>query len=346
MNLTKFVKNPFTDEAEFDYKLYEKVVRIFTRMLDNVVEINGLPLEKQREEIVRKRRHGMGYLGLGSAMTMMKMRYGSEESVEFTDDITKRLAIVGFDEGMKLAEEKGAAPIMNEEFGKKLGKDLWVESEYMKRIWEERPDLLEKAKEFGCRFTHHSSIAPTGTIALSLGNNSSNGIEPSFSHQYARNIIREGKKTKEQVQVLSFEKLLYLNIHGDDAVLPDYFIDASEVSPREHVDIQAAAQYWIDSSISKTINVPTDCPFDEFKDIYLYAYEKGLKGCTTFRYNPEAFSGVLVKEEDLANTTYIFKTEDGGTFEVAGNEDVDYDGEMHNAANLYDALKENLFGRF
>jgi len=128
--------------------------------------------------------------------------------------------------------------------------------------------------------------------------------------------------------------------------LPDYFISADEVTPKQHVDIQAAAQLWIDSSISKTANVPTDFAYEDFKDIYMYAYDKGLKGCTTFRFNPEAFQGVLVKDKDLANTTYRFKLEDGTEVELKGNEEVEYDGEMHTAANLFDALKEGYYGKF
>jgi ribonucleoside-diphosphate reductase alpha chain len=128
--------------------------------------------------------------------------------------------------------------------------------------------------------------------------------------------------------------------------LPDYFITADSVTPKQHVDVQAAAQKWIDSSISKTANIPTEYPFEEFKDIYLYAYDQGLKGCTTFRFNPEAFQGVLVTGEDLENTTYKFTLDDGTELELKGNEEVEYDGEIHSAANLYDAMKEGYYGKF
>jgi ribonucleoside-diphosphate reductase alpha chain len=136
--------------------------------------------------------------------------------------------------------------------------------------------------------------------------------------------------------------------HSEDGEnsLPDYFIAADDVTPGEHVDIQAAAQKWVDSSISKTANVPTDYPFEEFKDIYMYAYQQGLKGCTTFRFNPEAFQGVLVKEKDLENTVYQFTLEDGSVVQLKGNEEIEYDGETHSAANLYDALKEGYYGKF
>ena len=128
--------------------------------------------------------------------------------------------------------------------------------------------------------------------------------------------------------------------------LPDYFSTADDITPRAHVDIQAAAQKWIDSSISKTANVPTDFPYEEFKGIYLYAHEQGLKGCTTFRFNPEAFQGVLVKEKDLKNTVYVFTLEDGSEIEARGDEEIEYDGEVHTAANLYDAMKEGYYGKF
>ena len=208
---------------------------------------------------------------------------------------------------------------------------------------------MDRLAESGARFTHHSSIAPTGTISLSLANNASNGIEPSFAHHYSRNVIRTGRKTKEKVDVWSFELLAYRELVDPEAEgpdgLPDYFVGSEDVTPREHVDVQAAAQYWVDSSISKTANVPTDFPYEDFKDIYLYAMEKGLKGCTTFRFNPEAFQGVLVKERDLAGTTYRFTLDDGEVLEVRGNEEIEYDGEVHTAANLYDALKEGYYGK-
>jgi ribonucleoside-diphosphate reductase alpha chain len=228
-------------------------------------------------------------------------------------------------------------------------------SRYMQRVAEVAPELVDALAETGARFTHHSSIAPTGTISLSLANNASNGIEPSFAHHYSRNVIREGKKSKEKVEVFSYELLAYRALINSEALpfsddpktrLPDYFVSADDISPKEHVDIQAASQKWIDSSISKTANVPTDYPYEDFKDIYMYAHKQGLKGCTTFRFNPAAFQGVLVKETDLENTLYRFELEDGSVVELKGNEEVEYDGEMHTAANLFDALKEGYYGKF
>jgi ribonucleoside-diphosphate reductase alpha chain len=377
VNLTKFVIDPFTEEARFDWETYRKVVKVFTRMLDNVVEINGLPLAQQRDEITRKRRHGMGFLGLGSTITMLCMKYGSKKSVAFTQNVSREMAVAGWEAALELAREKGPAPIMNEEFTvtremlrkrPEMIKDGWRVgsrvpgrvlharySRYMQRIAEAAPELVDELAEVGARFTHHTSIAPTGTISLSLANNASNGIEPSFAHHYFRNVIREGKKSKEKIDVFSFELLAYRELVNARAMpnsqlvgekLPDYFLSADDIGPKEHVDIQAAAQIWVDSSISKTANVPTDYKYEDFKDIYLYAYDQGLKGCTTFRFNPEAFQGVLVKEEDLKNTTYVFTLEDGTEVEARGDQEIEYDGEMHSAANLFDALKEGYYGKF
>jgi ribonucleoside-diphosphate reductase alpha chain len=376
VNLTRFVENAFRADVRFNWDEYREVVRVFTRMLDNVVEINGLPLQRQRDEIVRKRRHGMGFLGLGSTLALMGMRYGSPESLDFTERVAREMALAGWEQALELGREKGPAPVMSEYFtvtgdmlrrrpemqadgfrvGDRVsGRVLHARySRYMQRVAEYAPELVKALEEEGARFTHHTSIAPTGTISLSLGNNVSNGIEPSFAHHYSRNVIREGRKTKEKVEVFSYELLAYRHLVNpkampfatDDTRLPDHFVTAEDVTPAEHVDIQAAAQKWIDSSISKTANVPTDFPFEEFKDIYLYAHHKGLKGCTTFRFNPEAFQGVLVNERDLENTKYRFVLEDGETIEVKGNEEIEYDGEVHTAANLFDALKEGYYGKF
>jgi len=377
VNLTRFVRDPFGPKAHFDMDEYREVVKVFTRMLDNVVEVNGLPLEQQRNEILSKRRHGMGFLGLGSTLAMLKLRYGSDEAVKFTEDVSREMALAGWEVALELAKEKGPAPVLQQDYtvtgdmlrkrpemardGYKVGDSIPGRvlhakySRYMQRVAEVAPELIDALAETGARFTHHTSIAPTGTISLSLANNASNGIEPSFAHSYSRNVIRPGRKTKEKVEVMSYELLAYRALINADAKpgsddpnekLPDYFAAADDISPMQHVDMQAAAQKWVDSSISKTANVPTDYPYEDFKDIYFHAYKKGLKGCTTFRFNPAAFQGVLVKDADLANTTYRFELEDGSVVEVKGNEEVEYDGEMHTAANLFDALKEGYYGKF
>lgn len=377
IDLTRFVDDPFTDQARFDWERFREVVKVFTRLLDNVVEINGLPLAQQREEITGKRRHGMGFLGLGSALALLGLRYGSPESCVFTEEVAREMALVGWQAALDLAKEKGPAPLLAQRFtvteamlrqrpemaadgyrvgGSVPGSVLHARySRYMQRIAEHAPELVAQLAEVGARFTHHSSIAPTGTISLSLGNNASNGIEPSFAHVYSRNLIRPGRKTKQKVEVVSYELLAYRALVDPQAApgaesaghgLPEWFVTAEDITPAQHVDIQAAAQKWVDSSISKTANVPTDYPFEAFKDIYLYAWRQGLKGCTTFRFNPAAFQGVLVKDADLEKTRYRFELEDGSVVELKGNEEVEYDGEVHTAANLYEALKEGYYGRY
>ena len=375
INLTCFVRHPCTPEATFDWDTYRRVVTIFTRMLDNVVQVHGLPLSRQRDEIARKRRHGMGFLGLGSALALLGLRYGSTEAVAFTEEVSRELAVTGWRAGLALAREKDAAPIMNEDFivtpamlaarpemshdgvraGDVLkGRVLFARySHYMRQLAELDPALVTAIASEGARFTHHSSIAPTGTIALSFGNNASNGIEPSFAHRYVRNVITAGRKTKDKVEVCSYELLVWralVNPHAaPDAAdannrLPAHFVTADDIQPHEHIAMQAAAQRWIDSSISKTVNVPADIAFESFKNLYFEAYERGLKGCTTFRFNPSAFQGVLVKHADLARTRYRFTLADGSVVEARGDEEIDYEGELHSAANLYDALKEGYYG--
>ena len=377
INLPQLVNNAFSEKAEFDWAKFKKLVAVFSRMLDNVVEINGLPLPQQQAEIERKRRHGMGFIGMGSACVMLGMVYGSKEAVEFAEEVSKVMAVEGYRAGLELAKEKGAAPIMDEEFevtaellrkrpemkkdGFKVGdvvtgKVLWARySRFMQRIAEADPKLLTDLEKTGCRYSHATSIAPTGTIALSICNNASNGIEPSFGHHYARNVIVAGKKSKQKVDVFSYELLRYRELinpkampysEDPEAKLPDYFIVADDLKPIAHVEMQGAVQKWVDSSISKTINVPTAIDFDDFQDIYMVSHEKGLKGCTTFRFNPEAFQGVLVQEKDLENTVYRFNLEDGTVLDLKGNEKVMYDGDEHTAANLYDALKEGYYGKF
>ncbi len=350
VNLTKFVLDPFTDKARFDWDDYREVVAVFTRMLDNVVEINGLPLAEQRDEIMRKRRHGMGYSGAG-----LHAHHAAHEVRRTRIPGVHRTGHARTGPG-RLAHRRSSWP------GKRAPRRSWTRSSRSPprccasarsckrdgfKVGDKRArqasctpntaatcsasprwsrNWWTRLAEVGCRFTHHSSIAPTGTISLSLANNASNGIEPSFAHHYSRNVIREGRKTKEKVDVFSFELLAYRELvnarapmpyaEAEEQKLPEYFITAEQITPKQHVDIQAAAQKWIDSSISKTANVPTDYPYEDFKDIYLYAYEKGLKGCTTFRFNPEAFQGVLVQGQGPGKHHLPLRArrrQDGGT---------------------------------
>lgn len=385
INLTKFVIAPFTNISKFDFDTFSKVVDIFTRMLDNVVEKNGLQIQQQIDEMYRKRRHGMGIYGLGSALVMMKIKYGSKESIEFTEKVMKKIAERSYLTGYKLAEEKNCAQIfiknrkidskifnrityikenykdiydgLNWQFNidrLEIGDEistlcLWLISDYMIRFRQEFPEIWNKLGEHGCRFTHATTIAPTGTTSLSIGNNASNGIEPSFSHEYKRNIIVEGKKTKKQTSVYSYEFLLYkelIDSETDVDDLPEYFVDSHKISTLEHILIQSAAQKWVDSSVSKTINVRSDISFEDFQNVYNIANENNLKGCATFRFNPEVFSGVLVNDKDLKKTRYKFNLENGDFILAYGDDEIVYDGEKHIASNLFDSIKEGLYGRF
>ena len=370
INLASFVQAPFTARARFDFAGYEAVIGDFARMLDNVCELSGLPLAEQRAEMLRKRRHGMGYFGLGSALVMLGVAYGSSESIDFTAEVSKRLALGNWRAALALAREKGPAPLLAEsveltpahllrcpdlvrdgyQAGNKLPARLLHArySTYMQRIATLDASLVEALGDIGARYTHATSIAPTGTMAASVGNNASNGIEPSFAHRYIRNMIVPGEKAKRAVAMESYELLRYrqeVDAAADADALPALFGAASAIAPRAHIDVQAAAQYWIDASISKTVNVPTDIDFSEFQQLYLYAAERGLKGCTTFRFNPEVHQGVLVQQADLAGTLYRFTLADGSTVQLAGDAEVEYEGGRYTAANLYDALKEGFYGR-
>ena len=375
MILPTYVKEPFTDEAYFDFDSFKKDIKIATRLLDNVVEFNGLPLEAQVKEIKEKRRHGMGFTGLGDTFAMLKIKYGSEESVSLTEKISKILATENYIAGIELGREKGIAEVLDKYYP--------LEDSYLKRInrkfnkedinlFKKRGlltgkevkgtilhassnyfdvldyDLRVKLALNGSRFTHATTIAPNGTISL-VSNNVSNGIEPPFMFSYFRNVIVEGNNTKQQQEVMDYAYLRYKNDINPNATpdnLPDYFVSTESLTARDHIVVQAAAQKYIDTSISKTINVRTDYPFEDFKDIYISAYKSGLKGVTTFRFNPNFTTGVLVSEENLKKTTYEFTLDDGTKVKLKGNEKVIYEGQEHVVSNLYDALKEGYYGKF
>jgi len=318
IDLTHFVLHPFSRHATFDWPRLGDVIAVFTRMLDNVVDIANLPLEQQRFEMQHKRRHGMGVLGLGSALVLLGIRYGSQRSLQFLDRVCRELVLVGWKAGVQLAEEKGAAPIMHEQFmvsdemlqrnpqlqrdGIKHGDSLPGRvllgrySQHMQLIAKHDRKLAQHIIEHGARFTHHSSIAPTGTIALALANNASSGIEPTFAlHQR-----RAFAPTSEEGRWLELHALEWLAWqHRPQTIkrkISRSFISAHEVTPEQHLLMQATAQRWIDGAISKTINIPTDYPFEDFAQLYRRAYELGVKGCTAFRFNPARGEQVLCED--------------------------------------------------
>ncbi|MEO5350759.1 MAG: hypothetical protein H7836_14110 [Magnetococcus sp. YQC-3] len=342
INLIKFIKNPFSEFAEIDWDKYIKIIHIFNRLLDNVIEISGLPLPIQLKEIKEKRRRGIGIFGLSSALTMLNIKYGSDESLKIVERIYKILAIESYKSGVELSIEKGPAPILENTENRKH----FIKSKYLQQFPQE---LLNNILTYGCRFTHSISQAPAGTLSLTLGNNASNGCEPTFMHYYKRNIIEANKKTKMQTDVYSYELLLYkklVNPNVDIDNLPDIFVTSHDLTPDQHVNVQSVIQKWVDSAVSKTVNCKDTITFEEFKNLYLYAHEMGLKGITTYVPRPEKIGVVLVDPNQQKNTKYKFKLENGEELILSGNEKIKYDGEEHVAANLAEAIKENQFGKF
>jgi ribonucleoside-diphosphate reductase alpha chain len=344
MILHPYVSDPFDRKrASFDFGALEADVRTASRLLDNVVEVNNLPVDDMRDQIFEKRRHGLGFTGLGTALNMLCMRYGSEDSIEFSEKIMLTIAQATLLEGINIAKEKGCAPIL----GSKENRESLLCSGYMIRLLSsfgsDEAHVRGEVLKHGIRWSHGTSIAPTGTLSLTWGNNCSNGIEPSFSDSYVRNIRVYGKKTKVQEEVTSFEYDLFRSINGDSD-MPEWWSVTGDLAVDDHINIQSAVQKWCDSAVSKTANVPTDYPFDKFEKIYMTGWKSGLKGITTFRFNPEVFSGVIVRKDDLESTEYVFSLEDGTEIRAKGTDTVLYDGEEHNAANLFDALKENIYG--
>lgn len=341
--LVSYVSDPFTPKCSFDWESYKTDVRIANRALDNVVEINNLPLQALDDNLKYQRRHGLGFTGLGSTLNMLKMSYGMEESANFAEQIMLVMAQESLLESIEIAKEKGCAPA----FSTKQSREDFMNSGYMKRLLDsftdKKSDIVSSIIKYGVRWSHATSIAPTGTLSLTWGNNCSNGIEPVFANSYLRNIRSAGKKTKVQEEVLDYAYFEWNQKFGNKT-LPDYWRTTDNLTIEDHIKIQSVIQKWCDSSISKTINIPTNYPYEKFKNVYFTAWENGLKGVTTFRFNPEIASGVLVQKSDLDNTEYTFILEDGSEITVKGSDNITYDGENHVAANLFDALKEGLYG--
>ena len=284
----------------------------------------------------------MGFTGLGSALNMLGLSYESKASLKFADKMSFILAEESLYANIELAKEKGCAPI----FATQEARKAVLESVYLKRLidsCENKEQIIKDIIEFGLRYSHATSIAPTGTMSITWGNNCSGGIEPEIADSYFRNIRNPNKKTKTQEEVMSYSYFMWKQKNGDKP-LPDYWRTTKDLSAGDHLRMQAVVQKWMDSSISKTINLPADYPFEDFKKIYLEGWKLGLKGVTTYRPNASIGAGVLTQKSDLDATTYTFTLEDGREVSFLGSEMVEYDGETHNVANLYDALKEGIYG--
>ncbi|PYG28504.1 adenosylcobalamin-dependent ribonucleoside-diphosphate reductase [Pelagimonas varians] len=282
INMARLVDRPFEDGADLDEELLDDLVATAVRMMDNVVDASRFPLEEQRIEAQNKRRIGLGVTGLADALLMVGQRYGSEEAARQTEDWLKRIARAAYLASVHLAKEKGAFPLFEAE--------PYLESGTMRAMDE---DVRDAIRENGIRNALLTSIAPTGTISLYAGNVSS-GIEPVFAYSYTRKVLqKDGTRTEEEV--IDYAVQMWREKFGDKE-LPDHFVNAQTLAPLDHVRMQAAAQKWIDSSISKTINCPEDISFDDFQSVYLEAYETGCKGCTTYRPNDVTGSVLSVSE--------------------------------------------------
>ncbi len=286
VNLARLVTDPFTDKARLNPDALDDLVRVAVRMMDNVVDASRFPLEQQAAEARAKRRIGLGVTGLADALLMLGLRYGAEDAVQQTRDWMKAIARSAYLASVDLAREKGAFPLFDAK--------EYLKSGFMSRMDKDVRDAIAK---HGIRNALLTSIAPTGTISLYAGNVSS-GIEPVFAYAYTRKVLqKDGSRTEEEV--VDYAVQLWRDLKGD-APLPDYFVNAQTLAPRDHVAMQAAAQEWVDSSISKTINCPEDISFDDFKDVYLAAWDLGCKGCTTYRPNDVTGSVLSVSEKTEA----------------------------------------------
>ncbi len=298
INLARLVAEPFEPHAELDIEALDDLVRTAVRMMDNVVDASRFPLEAQRQEALAKRRIGLGVTGLADALLMVGSRYGSEEAARLTDRWLHAIARAAYLASVDLAKEKGSFPLFDA--------DAFLASGAMQDMDE---DVRDAIREHGIRNALLTSIAPTGTISLYAGNVSS-GIEPVFAYAYTRKVLqKDGSRTEEEV--VDYAVQLWREKFGD-VDLPDHFVNAQTLAPLDHVRMQAAAQKWVDSSISKTINCPEDISFDDFKEVYMAAWDQGCKGCTTYRPNDVTGSVLSISSQNEAEDDKPVAVPEGG----------------------------------
>ena len=311
INLARLVSDPFTDTATIDDAELAELVGLAVRMMDNVVDASKFPLEAQAREAAAKRRIGLGVTGLADALLMTGLRYGSEDAARQTEAWMKAIARAAYLSSVDLAREKGAFPLFDA--------DKYLASGNMMQMDD---DVRDAIREHGIRNALLTSVAPTGTISLYAGNVSS-GIEPVFAYAYTRKVLqKDGSRTEEEV--VDYAVKMWRDLKGD-AELPGYFVNAQTLPAMDHVRMQAAAQKWIDSSISKTINVPEDIDFQSFKDVYMAAWDQGCKGCTTYRPN-EVTGSVLSVSGDTKPE--VIADENAGDI-IYMTEPLDRPGELH-----------------
>ena len=295
INLARLVKKPFEADAEIDITGLSRIVKIAVRMMDNVVDVSRFPLKAQEEEAQQKRRIGLGVTGLADALLMMGLRYGSNDAAKKTEELLHQIARISYLSSSELAKEKGSFPLFDA--------DQYLASKTLTKMDQDIRDLISKN---GIRNALLTSIAPTGTISLYAGNVSS-GIEPVFAYSYNRKVLqKDGSHTDEDV--VDYAVQIWREKFGSKP-FPDYFVNAQTLDPIDHVRMQSAAQKWIDSSISKTINCPVDIDFNTFKEVYMEAWRGGCKGCTTYRPN-EVTGSVLSVSEDSNKVSELDKKAD------------------------------------
>jgi len=284
INLAALVVDPFTAEARLDEAEFDRLVPLAVRMMDNTIDVSRFPLPEQDAEAKAKRRIGLGVTGLADALIMCGVRYGSEGAVRLTETWMRRLQRAAYFASVEIAKEKSPFPLFDAE--------PFLAGETVAAL---DADLKAEIAQHGIRNALLTSIAPTGTISL-LADNVSSGLEPVFSFAYTRNVLMpDGTRRNEEVSDYAYR--LYRRMFGENAELPDYFVDAQRLSPSDHVVMQAACQKYVDASISKTINCAEDIQFEAFKDVYMQSYELGCKGCTTYRPNDVTGAVLAVKEE-------------------------------------------------
>lgn len=272
LNLTQFILKPFTADASMDWKALKKITQVATRFLDNVIDVSRYPLPSQAEQAKATRRIGLGFTGLADAFVMLGLRYGQAESLDLAANIMKLISETTWETSIELAKERGAFPL--------LDKEKYLQSHFVKTL----SDALRKGiQDHGIRNSHHNTIAPTGTISL-LANNVSNGLEPIFSNAYQRS-VRTPNGEQQQFLVENYVLHQWKQLNSKEK-FPPAWVDSQTLLPEDHLRIQAAVQPYIDNSISKTINIPADFPFEKLSAVYTEAFHLGLKGCTVFRPNP------------------------------------------------------------
>lgn len=294
-NVARMIGNPFTKDAHLQLELLKATTKVAMRFLDNVLDVSMFPTNNQAEEARMKRRTGLGITGLGNALQQLRIHYGSNDAVNATGEIMKTIRDEAYRASIELAKERGPFPMFD--------RNKYLDGKFIKTLPE---DIRDGIAEYGIRNSVLLTIAPTGTTSLYY-NNVSSGIEPTFAWKYRRKVREQDNTYTEFEEVYDYGYLLYREKFGEDAPLdPAYMVSAMELPVEAHVNIQAVCQKYVDASISKTINVPVDMPFEEFKDVYKLAYESGCKGCTTYRPSAVRGSVLSVDKEEKAKVVHPF----------------------------------------